>query len=265
MRKKYYSERKNGKRESSFSMLKEKFQILFEEIWHRIPSLSISSLPNILFRKLSEKDLFPNKVNLGFMGEGDFFSVIELIFDLIKQHELAERRRLAASIWKISGVSVEEQVKNYWKNSVTRLYVDRVNAEVLRDLGYIMATTEGIIQNLPEEGMEKLVEREVDTEESVQKKIKHAQDLFFDRDADLNMKRSACEALGHVLEPVRKQIKETELGKDSEELFGIINNFKIRHNKKNTKKIENEILLDWVFYSLLNIAKTFLRLRKSDK
>ena len=90
--------------------------------------------------------------------------------------------------------------------------------------------------------------------------IEHARKLFFDKHSTLESKRSACETLSYVLEPLRKEL-ETLFTGDTESFFNIVNNFNIRHNKERTKQIQHQELLEWVFYSLLNTINTYIKMK----
>jgi hypothetical protein len=93
-------------------------------------------------------------------------------------------------------------------------------------------------------------------------KIDHAKKLFFKPDSTREDKRSACESLSFVLEPLREDLKSILSTSDVNDFFKIVNNFDIRHNKDYTKRIEFEEQLEWVFYSLLNTINTFTMIIK---
>jgi hypothetical protein len=94
-------------------------------------------------------------------------------------------------------------------------------------------------------------------------KINSAKDKFFKNPESKENKRSACETLIFILEPLRKDnfLKEY-FDSDTEHFFNIVNSFDIRHNKKDTKKIQHIEQLEWVFYSLLNTISTYTKLKK---
>ena len=94
-------------------------------------------------------------------------------------------------------------------------------------------------------------------------KIEHAKKLFFKSDSSKEDKRSACESLSFVLEPLREDLKSFFLSSDVGDFFNIVNNFDIRHNKDSTKRLEYDEQLEWIFYSLLNTINTYSKLRIS--
>jgi len=108
-----------------------------------------------------------------------------------------------------------------------------------------------------------LVEQRIKTGNvAVDEKINHAKDLFFKKDATLNDKRSACETLSHILEPLRNDLTNFFSASDVSDFFQIVNRFDIRHNKSTTINLIHEEQFDWVFYSLLNTINTFVKLKK---
>lgn len=107
-----------------------------------------------------------------------------------------------------------------------------------------------------------LVDQKIKTGDiTIDGQIEHARKSFFDSHSTLESKRSACETLSFILEPLRNELKTLFQG-DTEYFFNIVNNFSIRHNKNTTKNIQHEEQLEWVFYSLLNTINTYYKLRK---
>lgn len=92
--------------------------------------------------------------------------------------------------------------------------------------------------------------------------IKHAKKLFFKENSTKDDKRSACEALSFVLEPIREELKKVLTSSDVSDFFEIVNTFDIRHNKESTKSIQHEEQLEWIFYSLLNSIICYYKLWK---
>lgn len=119
-----------------------------------------------------------------------------------------------------------------------------------------------IEKGLPKLPMFGLVNQEIGTgDTTIDSQIEHARKSFFDNHSTFESKRSACETLSFVLEPLRNELKPLFQG-DTEHFFNIVNNFSIRHNKNTTKNIQHEEQLEWVFYSLLNTINTYYKLRR---
>lgn len=258
MKKEFYSERKNGIQKTDWMTFRYAFYKCFHSLAKEgVFRESMSIEKSFTTQKIEQKavDYFckklkvflvnPTQKSLSKISEDDFFTVIEVCFDAIS--------------FPSQGSDAASDVP---LRILKKKYLPEIN-EVLEKSGYFLSE-DGEIQREPEDGMKDLVEDCIG-DEDIQKRIKHAQNLFLNRESDLEKKRSACETLGHILEEYREDIKKTDLGKESEELFGIINNWGIRHNKKGTKKIEYEELLDWIFYSQLNTLKTYLKLKEKTQ
>jgi hypothetical protein len=127
----------------------------------------------------------------------------------------------------------------------------------------IALTIEGFEQakkSLPSDPMIKLVREDFGLgDNETNEKVNHAIKLFH-TDSSMDNKRSACETLSFILEPLRNELKK-EFNGDTEDFFNIVNNFNIRHNKDRNKRIEHEAQLDWVFYGLLNTIRTYFLLK----
>jgi hypothetical protein len=75
-------------------------------------------------------------------------------------------------------------------------------------------------------------------------------------------KRSACETLSYVLEPLRKELEAFFSTSDVSDFFQLVNRFDVRHNKSSTINLVHEEQLEWVFYTLLNSISTFTKLKR---
>lgn len=99
----------------------------------------------------------------------------------------------------------------------------------------------------------------------VDEKINHAKNLFFKENATLDDKRSACETLSYVLEPLRNDLANFFSLTDVSDFFQIVNRFDIRHNKASTISLVHEEQLEWVFYTLLNSINTYVKLKRKTE
>jgi hypothetical protein len=98
----------------------------------------------------------------------------------------------------------------------------------------------------------------------IDKKINHAYSLFSQDNATIEDKRSACEELAFILEGLKKDVSNFFIDKDISAFFQIVNDFDIRHNKVQTKKLIYEEQVDWIFASLLNTILTYVKLKKRN-
>lgn len=121
---------------------------------------------------------------------------------------------------------------------------------------------EEIRDGLPPIPMSGLLEEAVYTgDEGIDAKIDHAKKMFFRSSSTMDDKRSACETLSFILEPIREDLKTCLVEKDVKDFFQIVNEFDIRHNKNHTKSLKYEEQLEWVFYSLLNSIICYYKLK----
>ncbi|HEY5122838.1 MAG TPA: hypothetical protein VIK14_03805, partial [Ignavibacteria bacterium] len=124
---------------------------------------------------------------------------------------------------------------------------------------------EEIEKELPVMPMWELIKQDVFTGNvSIDDKISHAKKLFFKSDSTFDDKRSACETLSFILEPLREKLNIVITDSDTSDFFNIVNNFDIRHNKDRTKQIEKVEQLEWIFYSLLNTIICYYKILESE-
>lgn len=120
-----------------------------------------------------------------------------------------------------------------------------------------------IEKHLPQIPLIGLVEQKIATGNTkVDEKINHAKDLFFQEGSTLDDKRSACETLSYVLEPLRNDLTSFFSTDDISKFFQLVNQFDIRHNKSNTINLVHEEQFEWIFYTLLNSINVFVKLKK---
>lgn len=94
------------------------------------------------------------------------------------------------------------------------------------------------------------------------KRIRHAMDLFNKQPRTMESMRSAVIELGAVLEPIRSRLELRFGRKDTNTFFSLVNEFDVRHNRKETMSIEHEEQLEWLFYSFLNTLNAYSKLER---
>ena len=132
----------------------------------------------------------------------------------------------------------------------------------------LMLTKDGIKEiekGLPKMPLHSLVDQKISTgDPTIDNRIEHARNLFFDPHPTIDKMRSACETLIFILEPLRKELDGMFSG-DTDKFFEMVNQFSVRHNKERTKKIETPEQLEWIYYSLLNTINTYVKMKKRGK
>jgi hypothetical protein len=96
----------------------------------------------------------------------------------------------------------------------------------------------------------------------IDQKIIHAFKIFSQPNSTIEDKRSACEELAFILEGFRKDLSNYFTDKDTNTFFQIVNEFDIRHNKSQTKRLAYEEQIDWIFAGLMNTILTYLKIKK---
>jgi len=124
----------------------------------------------------------------------------------------------------------------------------------------------GRLVHVVDEARADLIERALDTPDpEVAGRVEHAIALFRGRDATEHDKRSAAITLAGILEERRALIR-TEIGrKDEGALFGLANEFAIRHQRRGQQGDYDPAFLDWiVWWYLATIALTDQIIARQD-
>jgi hypothetical protein len=153
---------------------------------------------------------------------------------------------------------ISDNLLNFSKSqSLSRNHVKMYFGVKLSSLGKLEAE-----KALPKMPMFGLISQKITTGDAeIDNTINTAKELFFSDPTSMDKKRSACETLSFVLEPLRKDLANYFTTSDVSDFFNIVNNFDIRHNKNSTKNIQTEEQLEWVFYTLLNTINTYTKLK----
>lgn len=158
---------------------------------------------------------------------------------------------------------VEYLEKNNWINiSRTHRIGSMASQRVFMGVELTTWGMDEVEKQLPQIPLIGLVEQRITTGNfAVDERINHAKDLFFKDNATFDDKRSACETLSYVLEPLRNDLTTIFSSSDISDFFQIVNRFDIRHNKSTTINLIHEEQLEWIFYTLLNSINTFVKLK----
>lgn len=135
-------------------------------------------------------------------------------------------------------------------------------------------TTKGWISILPEDGLRELINKDLpeETEDEVTVQVQTAIEMFFNYTSNNEKKKKAINILADVLEPLRDVVKElvgeivdgrnTKTKPHDTMIFGIVNNYKIRHNdEKQMDEYDKVIWYEWMFHYYLATIHAVLRLK----
>jgi hypothetical protein len=123
------------------------------------------------------------------------------------------------------------------------------------------------IVSLAPSGMEPLIEAPVSEsiDDESRRRVSVAIQKFRGRGATVDDKRDAVRDLGDVLEKYRSEAK-AELSKGTETaIFNLLNNYGIRHNNVDQKVDYSPILMDGMFYHMLNAINTLAQLLRAKQ
>lgn len=259
--KKYYSERHNLRERSKYDegdlselFVQTYFELsksgLFEELigyndtwgnWKR--GLIANDYNVFVYKRIGKKDLVPIDADV-FYREQDIFDLMELFYDY---------------------VSLPNEYHEYDKVTGQDLYRKEMNNIINNyEKGYEL-TEEGYIRELINNGLEELIDsKQVSTTNAtIEETVQTAKKKFLHHKADETDKRSAILEIGRELENLKKT-KQLDLNnKDESELFQILNNFNLRHNRPDQlSNYDKEVFYPWIFYNLLAALDASLKLQK---
>ena len=219
-----------------------------------------------MFLAIRKSDLWPIEEKCNNYSEDDLFDVIEFLYDCVSEpiHRYDE--------WSNHGDSYDTFDRETGKQE----FRDRIN-ELLCDYreGYELSE-KGEILELPEQGLEDLVLEKLPPYDpkNVEQRVESAILKFRRSRSSLDEKFDAILGLAAVLEWLKEQIdkevklNDTERGLYNEgtNLFKIVNNYGIRHHKKNQMQdYDKAIWYNWMFYYSLATIHAWVKLIKKAK
>ena len=104
-------------------------------------------------------------------------------------------------------------------------------------------------------------------ESNIDSKVKHAINLWRNRNLDLSQRREAIKELADVFEWLKKDSKLAKVldKKDDNAIFNIANNFAIRHHNPDQKSnYDKSIWFSWMFHFYLATYHAVIRLLKKE-
>lgn len=223
------------------------------------PGLMGEDIEIFFLTKLRKPNLSPIETKIEDYSEDDLFDVVELLYDFVSKPLEGYYHKWNNCGWhystfdKITGQSEFRAEINTFLNGYLEGY------ELSRD-GQIL------LQGGP--GLKELLATEIPVHDpkNVDEKVKYAVLKFRIHRATIEDKKEAVRTLADVLEFLRPQIKQLPISKDEGELFNIANNFGIRHHNTTQKtEYDQDVYLEWIFYSYLSTIHLSIRIIKKQK
>lgn len=98
--------------------------------------------------------------------------------------------------------------------------------------------------------------------DAAQDQVDHAVQVFRRGTSSWRERRSAVKELADVLEPLRGEIGQLLTSQDESDMFNLLNNFSIRHQKDGQKnEYDRPIFLTWLFYIQLSTIHAMYQLK----
>jgi len=261
--KRYFSERHNLRQRERYDAndLSELFvqsyfelieKSLFEELigyndnWgNRIKGLIANDYNTFVFKRIGKRNLVPIDSDYIY-SEEDVFDLMELFYDYASlPHAL-----IKDAYDKTTGQATFRKEMNGILNNY--------------DKGYEL-TEEGYIRELVNNGLEGVLDskQEFIDDAISENTVQAAKKKFFHHKADESDRKGSILEIGGVLENL-KNTNQLRLNKNDEtELFNILNNFNLRHNRPDQKpNYDKDVFYPWVFYNLLSALDASLKLQK---
>lgn len=273
---KYYAERKGFAPSSNinFDMFKRLFlhkylqlerEFIFREAtgYHCVDEGYIvgnwgEDIDSFMFLNLRLNNIWPIQEYIDRYDEPTLFSLIELLYEYASEPQSKRYHDYNDCGW---------HTWNYEKEIGQIIFRKSIN-DILKDYkeGY-MISIEGEILQLPPTGMEALTQQDIQTNDprNIDERLKHSITKFLRYDSSFNEKKEAIRNLADILEYLKDQgIKMPQ--KDDSALFQIINNFDLRHHRRDQQgDYDKEIWYDWLFYTFLSTINVLLKMNEKYK
>ncbi|WP_215112411.1 MULTISPECIES: hypothetical protein [unclassified Exiguobacterium] len=223
----------------------------YKEIQVLPPSMSPS--PEIFFiNHLRSDEVYPIWDHHESYNEEQLFTVIEILYNHICVYDYKQ---------KISDKSIPKEEFATHMNNLLRFYKG----------GYSLDVKNGFIMEQPNDSLLALLKEEPPKEmgAGVIEQLKTAMRMFYRYDANEESRKKAINILADILEPLREELKrllnkeyETNKNKHDKIIFGIVNDFNIRHNnEKQLTEYNKGIWYEWMMHYYTSVIYAYYKLK----
>lgn len=267
----YYSERMGIPRGPiTLSALRRLIKIFYEEYKERhyfqgafgficvdqgyVPGTRGIDMEEHLFRTFGGMEIWPIEENYESFNEATCFDLIEYFYD-----NVGSPTRTSYHSWNNCGLHVYEADFEVGK----REFREEINRHLARyESGYELMPNGEIFIRTPETLRPIIVEPPTSgDQENIDNRVNRAVTKFLHHSSTIDDKKDAIRNLANVLEFIRNDINMHMFPRDERRLFEIANRFGIRHhNLEQRTDFDENIWLEWIFYSYLNTINTIIRI-----
>lgn len=216
------------------------------------PRLMKPSPEAFLFSHVGNRDVFPIEQYGYKLDKVTIFTLIEILHQFIWSNDELEDLEFL-DIFSDNINSAQKEFRNEINKYLMHL-----------DDGYEL-TEKGYIIDLPDNGLNNLIKSDLpeQTSDTVTLQVETAIKMFFKYDSNLEEKRKAINILADILEPYRDDLKNYTTSKHDTMIFGIVNNYGIRHNDlKQKEEYEKPVWYEWMFHYYLATVHAVLSLKE---
>lgn len=215
-----------------------------------------SDIEIFIYEKIFYEQVWPVKEYYESYTEDILFTMIEFLYDYVSE---------PVNKWYHNWDNCGWHCEKFDKEKGKQKYREEINGILEKyESGYLLSE-EGQVQKLADTGFENLVYKKVITndKDNIDNRVNGAINKFLYYKSNIDDKKAALLALFGVLEYLKTCNIKLE-GKDSNDLFNIMNGFDLRHHQKvQQKDYQKDEWYEWLFYTCLASIRLLLRVKES--
>lgn len=215
-----------------------------------------SDVEIFIYEKIFYEQVWPVKEYYESYTEDILFTMIEFLYDYVSE---------PVNEWYHDWDNCGWHCQQFDKEKGKLKYREEINGILKKYASGYLLSEEGQVQKLADTGFEDLVYTKTitDDKDNIDSRINGAINKFLHYKSNIDDKKGALLALFGVLEYLKTCNIKLE-GKDSSDLFNIMNGFDLRHHQKvQQKDYQKDEWYEWLFYTCLASIKLLLRLKEN--